>query len=60
MVRRSPVRTLTSVLGNSQRLDGGSMFGNAPKALWQTWIAPDDLNRIAIVDEHRELAALAA
>lgn len=24
------------------------MFGNAPKALWQTWIAPDDLNRIAL------------
>jgi glyoxylase-like metal-dependent hydrolase (beta-lactamase superfamily II) len=42
------VRTLTSILGNSQRLDGGAMFGNAPKALWQTWIAPDGHNRIPL------------
>ena len=42
------MRTLTSVLGNSQRLDGGAMFGNAPKALWQKWIQPDDLNRIPL------------
>jgi glyoxylase-like metal-dependent hydrolase (beta-lactamase superfamily II) len=35
------------VLGNAQSLDGGAMFGNAPKALWQTWLAPDDQNRIA-------------
>jgi len=47
MVRRG-VRTLTSVLGNSQRLDGGAMFGNAPRALWQTWITPDDDNRIPV------------
>ena len=37
---------LTVVEGNNQRLDGGAMFGNAPKALWQRWIEPDDLNRI--------------
>jgi glyoxylase-like metal-dependent hydrolase (beta-lactamase superfamily II) len=42
------VRTLTSVLGNSQRLDGGAMFGNAPKAMWETWIAPDEHNRIPL------------
>jgi len=42
------VRTLTSVLGNSQRLDGGAMFGNAPRALWSRWIAPDDANRIPL------------
>jgi glyoxylase-like metal-dependent hydrolase (beta-lactamase superfamily II) len=42
------VRTLTSILGNSQRLDGGSMFGNAPKAMWEKWIAPDDRNRIPL------------
>jgi len=42
------VRTLTSVLGNSQRLDGGAMFGNAPRALWERWIAPDDKNRIPL------------
>lgn len=38
--------TLTSVLGNSQRLDGGSMYGNAPRSLWQRWTPPDDLGRI--------------
>ena len=39
---------LTSVLGNSQRLDGGAMFGNAPRALWSRWIEPDDRNRIPL------------
>lgn len=42
------MRTLTSVLGNSQRLDGGAMFGNAPRAMWEKWIAPDSLNRIPL------------
>ncbi|MEZ4381924.1 MAG: MBL fold metallo-hydrolase [Nannocystaceae bacterium] len=37
---------IDSVLGNSQRLDGGAMFGNCPKALWQRWCPPDDANRI--------------
>lgn len=32
--------------GNTQKLDGGAMFGNAPKALWTRWVTPDDLNRI--------------
>jgi len=36
------------VLGNGQRLDGGAMFGNAPKAMWETWIPPDDENRIPL------------
>lgn len=36
------------VLGNSQRLDGGAMFGNVPRALWQTWAPPDDPHRIAL------------
>ena len=27
------MRTLTTLRGNSQKLDGGAMFGNAPKAL---------------------------
>ncbi|MEN9577080.1 MAG: hypothetical protein RJA70_89 [Pseudomonadota bacterium] len=36
------------VLGNSQSLDGGAMFGNAPKALWSRWYTPDPQNRIAI------------
>jgi glyoxylase-like metal-dependent hydrolase (beta-lactamase superfamily II) len=42
------MRTLTSVLGNSQRLDGGAMFGNAPLAMWSRWVAPDQHNRIPL------------
>lgn len=37
---------LRSLTGNSQKLDGGAMFGNAPKALWQRWHDCDELNRI--------------
>ena len=37
---------LTVVEGNTQMLDGGAMFGNAPKPLWTRWITPDHLNRI--------------
>ncbi|MDW8480052.1 MAG: MBL fold metallo-hydrolase [Xanthomonadales bacterium] len=37
-----------SVLGNSQRLDGGAMFGNVPKALWSRWVTPDEHNRIPL------------
>ena len=36
----------STILGNSQKLDGGAMFGNAPKALWSRWTAADDRNRI--------------
>ncbi|WP_158882051.1 MBL fold metallo-hydrolase [Rhodanobacter sp. L36] len=39
---------LFSILGNSQQLDGGAMFGNAPRALWSRWIKPDDENRIPL------------
>lgn len=39
---------ISSIDGNSQKLDGGSMFGNAPRAVWQKWIAPDDLGRIPL------------
>jgi glyoxylase-like metal-dependent hydrolase (beta-lactamase superfamily II) len=39
---------LWSILGNAQRLDGGAMFGNVPKAMWQEWIAPDAENRIPL------------
>jgi len=35
-----------SILGNSQKLDGGSMFGNAPKAMWSHWATVDEENRI--------------
>jgi glyoxylase-like metal-dependent hydrolase (beta-lactamase superfamily II) len=37
---------LFSVDGNSQCLDGGAMFGNAPKAMWQKWCKVDEENRI--------------
>jgi len=42
------MRTLTSILGNSQRLDGGAMFGNAPRPMWEKWITPDERNRIPL------------
>ena len=37
-----------SILGNSQKLDGGAMFGNAPRALWSRWIKPDAENRVPL------------
>lgn len=37
-----------SVEGNTQRLDGGAMFGNCPRALWARWAEPDDENRIRL------------
>jgi glyoxylase-like metal-dependent hydrolase (beta-lactamase superfamily II) len=39
---------LWSILGNSQKLDGGAMFGNAPRAMWAKWSPPDDQNRIEL------------
>ena len=42
------VCTISSVLGNSQWLDGGSMFGNVPRAVWERWLQPDDLGRIQL------------
>ncbi|MDP3274879.1 MAG: MBL fold metallo-hydrolase [Deltaproteobacteria bacterium] len=41
-------KTLWALLGNSQRLDGGAMFGNAPRPVWERWIAPDALHRIPL------------
>jgi glyoxylase-like metal-dependent hydrolase (beta-lactamase superfamily II) len=40
--------TITEVLGNGQKLDGGAMFGNAPRAVWEKWIAPDNQGRIPL------------
>ena len=37
---------LWSILGNSQKLDGGAMFGNAPRAMWERWSVVDAQNRI--------------
>lgn len=39
---------LYSIEGNRQHLDGGAMFGNAPKEIWQKWIVPDARNRIPL------------
>ena len=39
---------LWSLNGNTQKLDGGAMFGNAPKAMWSRWIEPDESNRIPL------------
>jgi glyoxylase-like metal-dependent hydrolase (beta-lactamase superfamily II) len=39
---------LWSILGNSQKLDGGAMFGNAPRAMWEQWSQPDEGNRISL------------
>ncbi|WP_426417059.1 MBL fold metallo-hydrolase [Aestuariirhabdus sp. LZHN29] len=53
-------RRFTALRGNSQRLDGGAMFGNAPKALWSRWVEADELNRIPLacnallVEEHSD------
>jgi glyoxylase-like metal-dependent hydrolase (beta-lactamase superfamily II) len=40
---------ITAIEGNTQRLDGGSMFGNAPKAVWSRWVEDiDEFNRIKL------------
>ncbi|MBV1910114.1 MAG: MBL fold metallo-hydrolase [Kangiellaceae bacterium] len=40
------MKELFSILGNSQKLDGGAMFGNAPKGMWKKWVKVDEKNRI--------------
>ena len=37
-----------SIEGNRQWLDGGAMFGNAPRPLWERWAKPDALGRIPL------------
>lgn len=39
---------ILSLEGNTQMLDGGAMFGNAPKAMWESWISADSSNRIPL------------
>lgn len=39
---------LTSIEGNTQRLDGGAMFGNCPRPVWEKWAPPDEHHRIAL------------
>lgn len=40
--------TLTALNGNTLKLDGGAMFGNAPKAMWRRWIKGEKDNLIPI------------
>jgi glyoxylase-like metal-dependent hydrolase (beta-lactamase superfamily II) len=37
-----------AVRGNNQRLDGGAMFGNAPRPVWEKWYPPDERGRISL------------
>ncbi|MEX1012406.1 MAG: MBL fold metallo-hydrolase [Waddliaceae bacterium] len=37
-----------AIEGNRISLDGGSMFGNAPKSVWSKWEKPDSQNRIEL------------
>lgn len=37
-----------AIEGNTQSLDGGAMFGNAPKAMWSKWVSPDENNCIPL------------
>jgi glyoxylase-like metal-dependent hydrolase (beta-lactamase superfamily II) len=39
---------LFSIEGNTQWLDGGAMYGNAPKPVWERWSPPDARNRIKL------------
>jgi glyoxylase-like metal-dependent hydrolase (beta-lactamase superfamily II) len=39
---------LYSIPSNVYKLDGGAMFGNAPKALWERWMPADGQNRIRL------------
>ncbi|MCF6193706.1 MAG: MBL fold metallo-hydrolase [Kangiellaceae bacterium] len=42
------MKKLYSLNGNTQKLDGGAMFGNAPKGMWQKWLEVDEHNRIEL------------
>ncbi len=39
---------ISAIEGNRQWLDGGAMFGNAPRPVWEKWLAPDSLGRIPL------------
>lgn len=39
---------ITPVEGNRQWLDGGAMYGNAPRAVWERWSPPDARHRIPL------------
>lgn len=39
---------ISAVESNRQLLDGGAMFGNVPRPVWEKWIGPDQLGRIPL------------
>jgi glyoxylase-like metal-dependent hydrolase (beta-lactamase superfamily II) len=39
---------VSAIEGNRQLLDGGAMFGNAPRPVWEKWITPDSIGRIPL------------
>ncbi len=39
---------LYAIDGNTQKLDGGAMYGNAPRPVWEGWSPPDARNRITL------------
>ncbi len=39
---------LIPIEGNTSMLDGGAMFGNAPREMWKQWMPPDEFNRILL------------
>jgi len=39
---------LTALSGNAYKLDGGGLFGHAPKALWQQWTSVDENNLVTL------------
>jgi glyoxylase-like metal-dependent hydrolase (beta-lactamase superfamily II) len=41
-------RTITPLAGNGQKLDGGSMFGNCPRVVWERWMPPDEQGRVPL------------
>lgn len=45
---RAKKAQISAVEGNRQWLDGGAMFGNAPRPMWEAWIAPDAQGRIPL------------
>ncbi|PKN48308.1 MAG: MBL fold hydrolase [Deltaproteobacteria bacterium HGW-Deltaproteobacteria-20] len=39
---------IDSLPGNTQRLDGGAMYGNCPRPVWEKWSLPDERHRIPL------------
>jgi len=39
---------ISNIEGNHQSLDGGSMFGNVPRVVWEHWHHPDAQGRIRL------------